>query len=149
MTELISTAWVTAMLDGRAMVPVLVLHTGQGDRIYGKYWPGLSWQFDAPVIDRGARLLNVTAIEQTAEPIGSAVLGSWAQIELPHATVELDNTDKQMSKMIGQEFLLGKDAEIYLTFNGISPDHAIRKITGQIRQWTLRKRSVTLDIQKL
>ena len=131
------------------MVPILVLHGGQGDRVYGQYWPGLSWEFDAPVIDRGARIISVTTFQTTAEPLGEAILGSFSQIELPHCRIELDNTDLQMSVMIGTEYLLGKDAEVYLTFNGLSPDDAVVKITGQVRQWTLTKRSLMVEIQRL
>jgi hypothetical protein len=148
-TEVISTEWLTAALGGRSMVPVLVLHGGLGDRIYGQYWPGLSWQFDAPVIDRGARILSLSNFVQSTDPLGNATVGSWAQTELPHATVELDNADLQMSAMVGLEYLLGKDVEIYMTFNGLSPDDAVRKISGQVRQWILTKRSLKLEIQRL
>ncbi len=149
MSETISTEWLTATLEGRAIVPILILHGGEGDRVYGLYWPGLSWQFARPVIDRGARILSVSNFEQTAEPLGQTVIGSWAQMELPHGSVELDNSDLEMSKMVGQEYLIRQDAEIYMTYNGLSPDQAIVKISGQIRQWALTKRSLKLDIERL
>ena len=149
MSEVISTAWLTRSLQRRSVFPVLVLHTTAGDRIYGLYWPGTAWSFSDPVIDRGARILSVSNFTQTAEPLGQVVIGAWAQSELPHATVELDNTDLEMSRMIGQEYVLHADAEIYMTFPDLSPSDALRKISGQVRQWMLTKRSLVLEIQRL
>ena len=150
MSEVLSVEWLDAALQRKVIVPVLVLHTGAGDRVYGLYWPGVGWVFEGvPVIDRGARILSVSNFEQTAEPMSQEVIGSWAQIELPHATVELDNTDRQMSDLVGSEYLLGKDAEVYMTFPGLTPVEAILKISGQVKEWHLKKRSLILEIERL
>jgi len=148
-SEPITPAWLDQLEARAALVPIVVLHLPMGDRIYGVYWPGLAWAFDAPVLERGARITSMSPIEQGAEPIGQAVLGAWTQLELPHVSVELDNTDLAMGRLVGQEYLLKRAAEVYVTFPDLSPDDALLAVSGQIQQWTLTKKALRLEIARL
>jgi hypothetical protein len=120
-----------------------------GDRVYGTHWPGLAWDLGRPVLERGARLLSISAFRQTAEPFGEVVIGSWGQAELPKITFDLDNTDGAMAALVGQEYLLRQDVLAYLTFPGLSPDDAVIKVTAQVRRWILKKRALTIEATRL
>lgn len=150
-------------LDGRNAVVQVVLRLAMGDRYYGIIHPDASTPIGTvtptyrtftasdytgvPVIERAARLLAVPNFLETNAPQHQAVLGSWGQNSSPTMSIELNNTDGEMSKLVGLEYLLGKTLQVFVGFRGLSWDYAQLRFSGEIDHVTLTRRSLQIDAE--
>ena len=89
------------------------------------------------------------AVEQTSRPIDTNVLGSFSQGERPSGAAVFDNGDREMSKIVGQEYVLRKEALVYATFPGLDTLDALLKSKGSITTWTLTKASFRVEFEGL
>lgn len=166
--ETVRSNWETERLVNSTVLPLVVLRLAMGDRIYGVVKPNAGAAlsagyydadvfFDADVLfnadggslEDSARLVSVDAVEQTSRPIDTNVLGSFSQGERPSASFVLDNGDKEMSKIAGQEYILRQEALVYATFPGLDTLDALLKSKGSITTWTLTKASFRVEFEGL
>lgn len=165
--ELVRSAWETNRLANATALPVVVLRLPMGDRAWGFVKPGIGtfgsgfydadkhfdgdqfFDADSVVLEDAARLLSVDGVEQTARPVDSSVLGSFSQAERPIGAFEVENGDREMSKLIGREYVLRQTAVCYATFPGLDGVDALQKNKGLVTSWTLRKASLRIEFEGL
>lgn len=161
-------AWHTAQIAGARPMPLAVLRTPMGDRIWGLTWPSIGQALsggyldaevdldadryldaDGIVLEESDRLLAVTGLTSSLRPVEGGLLGSYTAAELPAVTVELDNGDKAMSALIGREYVLHQPLTVYAAFPGSDVLDALPKRAGHVTRWVLTKRSLVLEAEEL
>lgn len=159
--------WDSKRAANEPLLPLVILELDMGDRVIGAVMPpedsvNFGEAFDADVdfdaevyflgggsaIERSARLLSVDEIGESSQPSQADVLGAVGQAELPVIALELDNGDKAMSTLVGQEYLLNKPVREFVTFAGLGIDDALEKARGRIVRWSLTGRRLRLEAEQ-
>lgn len=161
--ENIRSNWLTEQMRRSSLLPMVRLALPMADRLWsfvaldtnalvGGYFDA-DVDYDAEVYfdpggvyyERSARLLSIDGIEQGVRTFDSAVLGSWGQSERPSIHLTVDNGDGEMSRMIGQEYVLNQSMTTYLTFPSLSASDALSKSVGAVQRWLLTSKQLQLE----
>jgi len=73
----------------------------------------------APLIDRGARVLNYSELEETLTPVSGDVFGGITSSEQTEFILTLSNADLRFSALLSVESFLAARLEIRLGFRGL------------------------------
>lgn len=167
MAEQITTSWHTAQLDDQAVVPQVLLRLPMGDRIWGFITPAgvdpIGTYFDADTyfdaaayfgggitaLEVSDRLVSLDAVEESVQPQDADVLGSWGQAQRPAVGATFANGDKEMSKIVGQEYTLNQTLLAYWNFPGLAWDFALAKFTGTTVRVVLKKNTCRIEAEQL
>lgn len=156
--------WHNKQLQDAPIIPQVVLRLPMGDRIYGFISPNINDPigtdpdeaiFDAgsfstvPVIERAARLIDLSPLEESVQPIDPDVLGSWGQSTRPTLQFELTNDDKHFSAIVGSEYMLNQQVFLFLGFPGLGWDKSMQRYDGLIQRFTLTKKSLRIEAEML
>lgn len=156
--------WHDKQLQDAPLVPQVMLRLPMGDRAYGFVSPNVSdpigttpaeATFDAsrfsgvPSLERSARLISLSPIEESVHPLDPDVLGSWGQGLRPTLKCEFTNDDKHFSEIVGTEYLLNQEVCLFWTFPGLNWDQSMQKFQGSIQRFTLTKKSLRIEAETL
>ena len=159
-----SVAFHNAQLNDLPLLPQVILRLPMGDRAYGFVSPetnasigtnpvGASFEsgdFTAvPVLAREARLLDLSPIEESIQPLDPDVLGSWGQNARPTLQFSLDNGDKAFSTIVGQEYVLNQSAFLFVGLPGLGWDQSMLRFSGNVQRFTLSKRAIRIEAETL
>ena len=97
-----------------AMVPVSVLTTHAGDRIFSEVAIDPIYGVP-PSVGRYVTLLELGAITLTQGGSGSTLITRVNSLELPSFTAVFDNSDGQWSQLVASEYVLCMSMSIYET----------------------------------
>jgi hypothetical protein len=153
-------------IQNRNLVAQVVLRTGYGDRVWGFINPGLndpigsildsSETFFAqaelsaePILERAPRLVSLSPLTESNQPLDQDVLGSWGQGQRSVLQFEAHNDDGAMTRMVGQEYTLNHDVYLFVGFPGLAWDHAQQRYKGSINRITLTKNKVRIEAETL
>ena len=159
-----STAFHDAQLDNQELLPQVVLRLPMGDRYYGFIAPetnapigtdptGASFDTtlysSTPVISQEARLLELSPIEESIQPLDPDVLGSWGQSQRPTLQFELANDDQSMSSIVGNEYILNQGVALFLGMPQLGWDQAMQRFSGTVQRFRLTKRALRVEAETL
>lgn len=153
-------------LQNRHLVPQIVVRSGYGDRIWGFVDPSVndpigtvlnssevgfiqSELTDTPVIERKARLISLSPLQESNQPLDQDVLGSWGQGQRSVLQCEAHNDDGKMTDMVGQEYLLNQPVYLFVGFPGLPWDYSQQRYKGTINRITLTKNGVRVEAETL
>ena len=166
MPDQVRLAWQEKRIAQEVMLPLVRIRTPKADRVFGFVYPGvgeilsggffeeeaffdeeLFFDEGGVVLDEGARLLEISPIEESHRSFDTAILGSFGQAERSLVIVRFDNSDQALSQWVGEEYLLNAEAYLYFTFPGLVVTDSYVKRTGRVRRWVLSKDVLTLEIE--
>jgi hypothetical protein len=167
----VSERWTFPWLDAQqrrvSLVPIVRIRFGLGDRYFtpvdaSTLVPvGVSYDadriFDADVyfdggiaaLARSGRLLALTNLRESAKAFNAEILASYGQQERNAVSFQLDNEDKFFSKILGQEYLLHRPVQIYLTFAGLDLAFAMSRFLGRVVRADLSADMLAIDAEAL
>jgi len=153
-------------LQNRNVIPQVVLRTGYGDRVWGFIDPAvndpigtvlnssdvffLQDQLSAePVLERAPRLVSLSPLTESNQPLDQDILGSWGQGQRSVLQFEAHNDDGAMTRMVGEEYILNKDVYLFVGFPGLPWDYSQQRYKGTINRITLTKNKVRIEAETL
>lgn len=161
-------AWHTAQLADQRPMPLVVLRTPMGDRVWGlithdvgqalgggyfdadvAFDSDLYLDADGIILEQSGRLLDLGDLASSLRPVDGGLLGSYTASERPTMSVEVHNGDRAMSRMIGQEYVLGQQLVAYAIFPSLDVTDAMPKRTAHVTTWTLTRRSLRLEAEEI
>lgn len=152
-------------LAQRALQPQVILRTGLGDRIWGFHNPEMNepigtlsssevefeqTEFSGePVLERAARLVDLSPLQESTQPLDQDVLGAWGQGQRAVLTCEAHNDDLDMTGMVGKEYVLNQPIFLFVGFPGLPWDHSQLRYSGTVHRITLTKNKVRIEAETL
>lgn len=153
-------------LEGRTLVPQVVLRTGYGDRVWGFVNPEINDPIGTvlassdvffpqaelsgePILERAPRLVSLSPLTESTQPLDQDVLGSWGQGQRSVLQLEAHNDDLEMTRMVGREYILNKEVYLFVGFPGLSWDYSQQRYKGTINRVTLTKNMVRIEAETL
>ena len=163
--ETTTAGWQSKRLERRTLLPFVRLSCPMGDRLWGFTTPNVATAlvgglFDGDVffdantsfdpgglyLERSARLISVSGLDQGVRTFDSAVLGSWGQAERVRAIFVASNGDRAMSTMIGREYVMNQVGRVYLSFPVLDITEAMLAREGRVQRWTLTALTLTVEL---
>jgi hypothetical protein len=153
-------------LEQRHLVPQVVVRSGQGDRVWGFIHPDVNDPIGTvlssaevgfnqaeitgtPVLERAPRLISLSPLQESNQPLDQDVLGSWGQGQRSVLQCEAHNDDGRMTNMVGQEYLLNQPVFLFVGFPGLPWDYSQQRYKGTINRVTLTKNGVRIEAETL
>lgn len=152
-------------LAQRPLQPQIILRTGLGDRVWGFHNPEtneaigtlsstevefVQEEFSAePVLERAARLVDLSPLQESTQPLDQDVLGSWGQGQRAVLTCEAHNDDLDMTAMVGKEYVLNQPIYLFVGFPGLPWDYSQLRYSGTVHRITLTKNKVRIEAETL
>jgi hypothetical protein len=152
-------------LQNRNLVPQVVLRTGFGDRIWGFVNPEINTAIGTlssseveftqseftsePVLERLDRMVSLSPLQESTQPLDQDVLGSWGQGQRSVLTCEGHNNDLEMTRMVGREYLLNQPIYLFVGFATLPWDYAQQRYKGSVTRVTLTKNRVRIEAETL
>lgn len=153
-------------LQHRPLQPQVVVRSGYGDRYWGFVHPEAndpigtelnssqvgflqSELTDVPVVERAPRLISLSPLQESVQPLDQDILGSWGQGQRSVLQCEAHNDDGKMTHMVGQEYLLNQPIYLFVGFPGLGWDYAQQRYKGSINRITLTKNGVRVEAETL
>jgi len=153
-------------LQNRNLVPKVLLRTGYGDRVWGFINPAVNdpigtvlssddtffiqSEFSAePVLELAPRLVSLSPLTESTQPMDQDILGSWGQGQRSVLEFEAHNDDGEMTRMVGREYVLNKDVFLFVGFPGLAWDYSQQRYRGTINRITLTKNKVRIEAETL
>ena len=153
-------------IENRNLVPQVILRTGYGDRVWGFVNPDINdpigtvlgttegfftqTEFTAePILERAARLLSLAPLVESNQPLDQDTLGSWGQGQRSTLEFEAHNDDSEMTRMVGEEYILNKDVYLFIGFPDLGWDYSQQRYKGKVSRITLTKNSVKIEAETL
>jgi len=153
-------------LANRNLIPQVVLRTGYGDRYWGFVSPAINDPIGTilnssdvfflqdeltaePILERAPRLVSLSPLTESNQPLDQDVLGSWGQGQRSTLQFEAHNDDLEMGRMVGKEYVLNKDVYLFVGFPDMAWDYAQQRYKGTINRITLTKNKVRIEAETL
>lgn len=153
-------------LENRNVVAQVILRTGLGDRYWGFINPAINdpigtvlnssdvfltqSEFTAePILERKDRLVALSPLTESNQPLDQDVLGSWGQGQRSVLQFEGHNDDHKMTHMVGEEFVLNKDVYLFVGFPNLGWDYAQQRYKGTVNRVILTKNKVQIEAETL
>lgn len=153
-------------LAQRMLVPQVVLRSKMGDRVWGFVNPDINdpigtvltsseveftqSEFSTePILERAPRLVSLSPLQESTQPLDQDVLGSWGQGQRSVLTCEADNGDLAMTAMVGKEYLLNQPIYLFVGFPGLEWDYSQLRYSGSVHRVTLTKNRVRVEAETL
>lgn len=148
------------------MVPQVVVRSGYGDRYWSYLHPDIndpigsvlnssevpftqSELTDIPVLERAPRLITLSPLQESVQPLDQDILGSWGQGQRSVLQCEAHNDDLKMTAMVGEEYLLNQPIFLFVGFPGLPWDYSQQRYKGTINRITLTKNGVRVEAETL
>lgn len=157
--------WHDKQLQNLPLIPQVLLRLAMGDRYYGFIHPdtnnpigtngpsGLTFTQSTftghPVLERAARMVDLSPLEESTQPLDQDVLGSWGQAKRPLLTFSLHNDDQTMNRMVGEEYTLNQDVFMFAGFPNLDWDYSQLRYTGKISRVILKKNQVLIEAETM
>ena len=152
--------------QNRHLVPMVVIRSGMGDRKWGFIDPRVNDPIgsvlsstevlftqseftDVPTLEEAPRLISLSPLQESNQPLDQDVLGSWGQGQRSVLQCEAHNDDGEMTAMVGQEYLLNQPVYLLVGFPGLPWDYAQQRYKGSINRITLTKNGVRIEAETL
>jgi hypothetical protein len=156
----------TKQLERRNLQPMVVVRSGMGDRKWGFIDPRVNDPIgsvlnsgevmfeqteitDVPTIEEAARLISLSPLQESNQPLDQDILGSWGQGQRSILQCEAHNDDGKMTNMVGQEYLLNQPVYLFVGFPGLPWDYSQQRYKGTINRITLTKNGVRIEAETL
>lgn len=153
-------------LQNRHLVPQVVVRSGYGDRYWSYLNPDINDPIgtvlnssevpfiqaeltDVPVIERSGRLITLSPLQESVQPLDQDILGSWGQGQRSVLQCEAHNDDGKMTAMVGEEYLLNQPIFLFVGFPGLPWDYSQQRYKGTINRVTLTKNGVRVEAETL
>jgi len=153
-------------LEQRHLVPQIVVRSGLGDRVWGFIHPDVNDPIgtvlsssevgfnqaeitDTAVLERAPRLVSLSPLQESNQPLDQDVLGSWGQGQRSVLQCEAHNDDGKMTTMVGTEYLLNQPVYLFVGFPGLPWDYSQQRYKGTINRITLTKNRVRVEAETL
>jgi hypothetical protein len=152
-------------LQQQTLVPQIILRTGLGDRVWGFLNPDINPAIgalasteveftqsefsEAPVLERAPRLVDLSPLQESTQPLDQDVLGSWGQGQRAVLSCEAHNDDLAMTGMVGKEYILNQPIYLFVGFPNLNWDYAQLRYSGSVNRVTLTKNKVRIEAETL
>jgi hypothetical protein len=153
-------------LDQRTLIPQVVVRSPFGDRVWGFINPDINPPIGTilsstevefvqsdfssqPILERAPRLVSLSPLQESTQPLDQDVLGSWGQGQRSVLACEAHNDDLAMTDMTGKEYLLNQPIFLFVGFPGLDWDYSQLRYSGSINRVTLTKNKVKIEAETL
>lgn len=157
--------WHDKQLEGRRIIPQVIIQLPMGDRVYGNVNPNINRPigtnaspgatFDTaqftgrPIVEVADRLVDLKPVEESVQPLDQDVLGAWGQAQRPKLDFDLSNGDESMGEMVGTEFILNQKVFLFFGFPNLDWDYSMLRYSGSISRITLTKARLRIEAETL
>lgn len=91
----------------------------------------------AGVLEKEGRVISFGSFERLLQSMEEDILGAYQSKTLQHMSVELDNTDGYLAKLIASEPFIGRPLKYYVGFEDDSQSDHLSFFTGVITEMTV------------
>lgn len=157
--------WHDKQLEGRRLIPQIIVQLPMGDRVYSYLNPAInrpigtnpspSATFNTadftgrPIVEVSDRLVELKPVEESVQPLDQDVLGAWGQAQRPKLDFELANGDETMGEMVGQEYILNQKVFLFFGFPNLDWDYSMLRYSGTVSRITLTKARLRIEAETL